>query len=266
MTPDHWIAVGGVAASGLISWIVSRYFYRRSDKRRTPTFVVRPQRTILVSPEITSTRIMTVLPGHDGEIGNGGITKAQIYFWNSGTLPILSDDVLEPFGIKCPGEVLDQKIIKSSRAVIGLEASVGDIDKRCLTLKFAVLEPGDGASIEIVYDGPPDREFEFAGACVGAAKPTVLPPDNIYFSSVLSRLSDPSTSILALVVLSFGPILAVIGVGWLIKRFFGEHVASILGAVLIGVFIIVLALAILTAAWDQYTKIKAPYLPPDVRS
>jgi len=32
MTADRWLAVALVVVSGLITWIVSRYYYRRSDK------------------------------------------------------------------------------------------------------------------------------------------------------------------------------------------------------------------------------------------
>jgi hypothetical protein len=85
MTADRWLAVALVVVSGLITWNVSRYYYRRSDKKRVPAFVVQSTST-LSEPVLSS--ISGVKLAYDGEdVGKSGIADAKIYFWNSGTLP-----------------------------------------------------------------------------------------------------------------------------------------------------------------------------------
>jgi len=265
MTIDRWLTLSLFIVGCVVTWFVSRHFYRRSDKRRTPTFVVRPERKVLVAADFASVTKFSVLY-EGGEVGKKGITEARIYFWNSGTLPILSADVLEPFTISMPGDILSCSVLKSSRDVIALRVSVKDFifDNQRMELRFAVLEPGDGATVQAIYDGPPDGKIEFTGACVGAAKPVVLPPDNIYFTSVASRLNQMYAPFY-LGLLAVVPILIFFGVSWVLRRFLGERATAIIGWTFFGCIGTLIVFVVGAMLWDQYRKIKAPYLPPDVR-
>lgn len=262
MTTDRWLTVIGIVASCFLSWLISRHFYRRSDKRRIPTFVVRPSRKTLVDPGLKSVDGWSVLL-EDREVGVRGITEAQIYFWNSGTLPILQNEILEPFIISFPEPILRCSVLKSNRDAIGMGVSVPELiyENKLLLIRFTVLEPGDGATIQVIYDGPPDAQIEFKGACVGAAKPTVLPPDNVYFIPLSKRLFDIYGILLGVPALAI--LFAIlIGIGWVVRRFLGEHV---LNGVMIGFFFTVLTLGFGSMLWDQYKKITAPSTPPDIR-
>jgi hypothetical protein len=74
------------------------YFYRRTEKKRVPTFMVNPRRRNLVQPELAKFDKFSLL--YDGtEVGKSGITAIQVYFWNSGSLEILSSQVLKPYSI-----------------------------------------------------------------------------------------------------------------------------------------------------------------------
>jgi hypothetical protein len=120
-------------------------------------------------------------PVHDLEVGHNGISEATIFFWNSGTLPILADEVLEPYTITIRNvPILAHSVLKSSRDVIGMKLSYLGEDEDRLELGFAVLEPGDGVSIRLIFDGPPTSKIAFSGACLESRKPTVLEPDPIY--------------------------------------------------------------------------------------
>jgi hypothetical protein len=190
-TIDRWLTVVGAIGipSGLLSWLITRHYYKRADKKRTPTFVVQSTRA-LVEPGLAA------IPGlavhHKGlRVGANGITEAKIHFWNSGTLPILRDDVLDPYTITLPARILTHSILKSTRDVVGLQASVKDENQpNVLTLDFAVLEPGDGATLWVVYDAPGNAGIEFNGTCLDARKPTVLPPDTIYSMPPFKRLGQ----------------------------------------------------------------------------
>src|ERR1700688_4722100 len=100
MTPDRWFTLVVSAVTFLLGGLLTRHYYRRSDKRRSPTFML-GSREALSSPRlIASARIKMI---HDGaEVGVNGITHAQVYFWNAGNLPILQSEVLERYTLSLP--------------------------------------------------------------------------------------------------------------------------------------------------------------------
>ncbi len=57
-------------------------------------------------------------------------------------------------------------------------------------IDFAVLEPGDGVRLRIVFDGQSDSALTFGGSCIGSAKVRVLAPDPVYFISRNARFVD----------------------------------------------------------------------------
>jgi hypothetical protein len=174
MTPDRWFTVFVSLITFLLGWLIARNYQRRSDRRRIPTFMLQARQS-LASPSLTVQGGVKVI--HEGaEVGANGITHLNVYFWNAGTLPILQAEVLEPYTISLPVKILRYSVVKSSRDVAGIHVSVSG---GTLTLDFAVLEPGDGATLYLVYDGPADVKIEFRGACLDAAKPKIL-DDPIY--------------------------------------------------------------------------------------
>lgn len=260
MTTDRWLAIVFLAIGGLISWFITRYYYSRGEKRRAPTFVIRPERELLATSKLASLPEFSVT--HKGApVGTDGITEVQIYFWNSGTLPILHTDVLEPFAIEFPGKILSSSLLKLSRDVIRLRLS--PVDQR-LDLTFELLEPGDGATLQIVYDGAPNATVLFSGVCVGAPKPLLLPPDKVYFISAWERFLQISSPLLILPISGAAGLLFS-GILWLLKHFFGEHAVNTFGISLIGAIFLLLVAVIGQQFWRQLRKMRAPYLPPDVR-
>jgi hypothetical protein len=258
MTLDRWVTVLGVLASGLFSWLVSRYFYRRSDKRRIPTFVIKPGRTPLSQAGLRQVESLAVL--HEGrQVGAQGITEAQVYFWNSGTLPILKDEILEPFTLSLPVSILHYSVLKSSREVVGFQVSASDdVPPRSLAFHFSVLEPGDGATIRVIYDGPLRTQIEFTGACLDAPKPMVLPPDNVYFTSRSDRIFQATVPWIVFPIgaaLVFG-LLA--GVVWVAQRFIPVWLGRtfLLGA---------LSVLIGSILWHELRQLWAKYVPPDIK-
>jgi hypothetical protein len=232
MTLDRWLTVLGVLASGLLSWMVSRYFYRRADKRRTPTFVVKPGRISLSEAGLSRVEGLSLLHG-GRQVGGDGITEAHVYFWNSGTLPILQDEILEPFTLSLPVSILHYSVLKSSRDVVGFRVSgSGDVPPKSLTFQFSVLEPGDGATIRIVYDGPVRTQIDFRGACLDAPKPTVLPPDNVYFIPRSDRIFQATVPWILMPIAAAVLFGLLLGLGWVAKRFVPDWVGHtfLLGA------------------------------------
>lgn len=275
MSTDRWLAVVGLAVAVLgvpFTVIVSRYYYRRSNKKRVPTFVIE-SRTALCQPSLTkSARNLTVLCDGKEVVGKNGITQAKLYFWNSGTLAMRADDVLQQYTISLPVPILSYALTKVSREVTHLSVQK-NTDKQ-LILSFSALEEGDGCTLTIVYDGPPSTAIEFNGASLDAPKPMVLPPDRFYSLPKSKRFIEAYGPILGI------PLMAVIGALisagilfgssagalYLLKRFLGDTAGqkafSVLAAVIIACFLL---FTIGVNVWPRIRRINAPYLPPDVK-
>lgn len=269
MTPDRWFTVwfttAGLLIGGLVTWFVSRYFYRRADRRRIPTFVVGKNQKVLCSPELFGVEGIKVL-----EQGNPKeptyIRELLVYFWNSGTLAIQRSDVLEPFSISLAAPLLQFKVLKTSRAVI--EFRVEEFLNN-LTLDFAVLEPNDGATISIVYEGNEETTPEFGGTCLEVARPTVLPPADFYIRSRWQRVKDspllglPMVFITALVLVGVAK-----GLIWLANKFPWLHL-DIMGVALAFLFAAVVAAGLLLGFFAMFfyevKKFRSAYVPPDIK-
>jgi len=261
MTPDRWIAAASLAL-GIIGIAMAVYFYRRTDKKRVPTFMVNPSKRTLVQPELAKFDKFSLL--YDGtEVGKSGITAIQVYFWNSGSLEILSSQVLKPYSISISnGRILSWSIIKTNRGVIHPQLVRDDENFNSLRLSFAVLEPGDGAVIEIVYDGPPAAKVEIDGVCVGSHRPMVLPSDGRSFSTRPKQFLDAYMDFIMLLlwICILGSILY--GLSKIVQRLFGERILLIVFLVFEGCLV---AFLILNFIRDQYSRATRKYIPPDIR-
>ena len=94
MSVDRWISIVS-AVLGLIGLLWGFWSHRRGIKRRIPTFVTRPSRHTLADPILTKLADIELL-FEKHPIGSNGVTAVHVYFWNSGQLPILKADVIEP--------------------------------------------------------------------------------------------------------------------------------------------------------------------------
>jgi len=261
MTPDRWIAAASLAI-GIIGIAMAMYFYRRTEKKRVPTFMVNPSRRSLVQPELAKFDKFSLL--YDGtDVGKSGITAIQVYFWNSGSLEILSSQILKPYSISISdGRILSWSIIKTNRGVILPHLVRVDGNFNSLRLSFAVLEPGDGAVIEIVYDGPHDAKVEIDGVCVGSHRPTVLPSDGRSFSTRPNQLFEPYIGLIAVTLMACIVVPIFLGVFWIIKKLFSERTGLTLILVFMGCCV---AFLIANFIRDQYSRATRKYVPPDIR-
>jgi hypothetical protein len=269
MTPDRWFTVwftlAGLVIGGLLTWFWSRYYYHRADRRRIPTFVVGKNQKVLCSPELFKVEGIKILD-RDKPKQPTYIRELLIYFWNSGTLAIQKSEILEPFSIHLAGPLLQYKVLKISRPVVGfwVEELVGD-----LILDFTVLEPNDGATISIVYEGNEEATPEFKGTCLEVAKPTVLAPADFYTHSRRQRIMNsplftlPMIGIVGLAILGSGK-----GLIWLANRFPWLHLDAI-GVALLWLLLTSLAgaflLGVLTSISDGVKKLRMAYIPPEIK-
>ena len=243
MNFDRWLAVVGIAAGtviGIVGIVLAIYYARRAEKKRLPTFVVSPKKVSLSSAELYALDGFKVTY-KDAVIGKSGLTETLVHFFNSGNLPILTEEVLTPFEIEFPFcHVLECSVIKQNRDVTGLTASIGTQELSVL-LDFALLEPNDGGTVRIVYDGPAEVGVQFKGSCIGASSPTVLPSDNVYFLKPIDRIKPfLMMPLMAVVAAVAGLILVIVmaGGGWLLKLLFGQENVGFVFGVIVAVIVI----------------------------
>ena len=267
MSVDRWlILISLVITIGAV--LFSIWAYRRGEKRRIPTVVKAPAPEVLVKSVVS--RLAGFSVTYNGKsVGNNGVTALFIYFWNDGQLPILQSDVISPYTVSFPKEVriLDLAVTKSTRSILGIEVQVtsNNSESDSVVIKFAVLEPGDGLKLQIIFDGPPDSQIIFEGSCIGSAKLRVLAPDWTYFVSRSKRFED---TYMPLVVTVIGAAIVgcLTGIFNLIGRFVNPtftHPLVIVLFVLLG-FCILWAIGYVFYGW--YKKWTAASVPPEIRS
>lgn len=271
---DRWLGVIGLAVAILgipISVLISRHYYRRAEKIRVPTFVIK-NRWSLSDPGLTKNVAGLVLMSNGQNVGKEGISQAKIHFWNSGSQAITRDDVLEPYSISLPIPILSFWANKVSREVTQLELQRDTANR--LILRFALLEPGDGGTFTIVFDGPKESPIDFNGVCFECPKPTVVAPheslslpksrrmlQQVYLPILSLPLILAGIGLLMLVVIA-GP---VYGISKLLHKLFEPKLADEVGQWLaVGAFIAFMLFGLLSSFWPSIRRINSPYLPPDI--
>ncbi len=126
-------------------------------------------------------------PDYDKELGfiykgkpvdSESITSVQVSIWNAGTRSIRESDVLEPFRLVLPDRaaILSARVKKTTRPICGFEVLDNQEDYKSGTchLKWRILEPGDGAVLQIIYAGSARYDPKLEGTVEGQRNGTVI--------------------------------------------------------------------------------------------
>jgi hypothetical protein len=158
----HWFGILGI----LIGAGLSFYFYEESNSPPRLSIFVDPIRTPIIDSSRFSSTTLRVLRPNGTEI-KSDVTATKFYIWNNGRGSIKSTEILEPLLISIKDHnsvVLDYKILKVSRNVVKPVITGNPVDpNRSLMLSFSILEPEDGFTGQIIYEGPPKVEFSISG-------------------------------------------------------------------------------------------------------
>lgn len=161
----NWIGILG-SLIGIAGLTLSFYFYKMSIALPEPVFLLDPSRTVIIDSERLSETPLRVVRLNGNEI-KGDITSVRFYFWNNGRKSIRPLNVLKPLVIAlddAAGEIIDYKVLKSSRSVVDPVIARHSADpKRSLDLSFSILEQEDGLSGQLLYKGKPDANVTISG-------------------------------------------------------------------------------------------------------
>lgn len=171
---SFWFGIIGTVGT-IIGIALAVYFYKVSKSKPLLTFSVHPLKTELKRPDFDKELGFIY---RSKPIGSESITAVQVSIWNAGTQSIRDSDVLDPLRILMPdgSEILSARVKKASRAICGFEC----LDNReayesgTCPVKWRILEPGDGAVLQIIYAGDAQHDPTLQGILEGQQEGVVV--------------------------------------------------------------------------------------------
>jgi hypothetical protein len=158
------MGIAGSVAS-LIGVALAVYFYYASIQRPELTCYIHPSRATVVSGG-QSTALTVSYAGKQIE---KDVTAVQVAIWNAGTSPLRREDVLSGIKIESVSKVqiLEARVRKTSRSEIMFALDDSKRQEGAVGIDWKVLERNDGASIQLIYLGPPTEKFTVTGSVIG---------------------------------------------------------------------------------------------------
>ncbi len=250
-----WIGISGLLL-GVLGISLAIYYGRRAEKRRIPTFVIQPSPEVLIKEALLAYRGFSV-KFHNIPVIEQSVVAVHIQFWNRGSLPIIKSEILRPYKIVFPKscKFLDLAIVKQSRPEIQTKLCVDNGDEQeFVSIDFNILEPGDGMTIHVLYNGPATAKFEFDGVCIGAPGPEVIDSAYVRYKHPL-HISKPTRislgCYLVLLVVIFVYDHLIVPSHPLLAR-----VGEVIGYVFLGLLGLILVAAISGFGYFQFFKTK----------
>lgn len=155
---------------GLLGIFLAIHFYQISKSKTELVFLIDPIRTILVDSSPLSEQPFRI-EKLDGSELHGSISAIRFYLWNNGNQSIKPSNILSPIKILLEdenGQILDYKILKSSRSIINPRLIFDDTNQSELLLTFDILEQDDGITGQLIYEGELDTEIAIIGVIEGS--------------------------------------------------------------------------------------------------
>ena len=198
-----WLSIVGTVGT-FFGVVLSVYFYQASQVKPLLTFGVHPLKTELQRPDYDK-ELGFIYKGKPVE--SESITSVQVSIWNAGTRSIRDSDILDPFRLVMPdgSAILSVRAKKTSRPICGFEILGNQEDYKSGTcrLKWRILEPGDGAVLQIIYAGSARRDPKLEGAVEGQRDGIVVEGYNLNVSrtAIEDKLSIPVSLVGPIIVL-----------------------------------------------------------------
>ncbi len=179
---NPWIG-GASLVLASISIIVAVYFGVRSTARRELAFTQEKPSILVFDPGLTSAFDLTPQSLVWSRSGIDPISE-KVYvvsfaIWNTGRLSVKPEHVLKPLRIQVGDEVKQPIAIWEvrpsswSREEIKMKITGDVVEENGLPqipIGFRILEPGDGASFQVIYSGPEDIDVSLWGTVEGITR------------------------------------------------------------------------------------------------
>jgi len=161
---NPWVGIIGSVAS-IVGVLLAVYFYFLSVRSPELVYYVNPARAVVVT-QGTASRLSVLF---DGRQISQDVTASQVAIWNRGREPIRQAAILKPIIIQTypKAPILEATIRKKSREVVNLQMEQTRLSEGEVSLKWNILEKGDGAVVQLVYAGGPGVQIRCDGVIEG---------------------------------------------------------------------------------------------------
>jgi hypothetical protein len=157
---------------GLVSFVAALWIYRASRIGVRPVYQRKALRLIGQDDDLLPDDVEIRFAGRGVE----RLTKTFVVFWNSGAVTLRGSDVVDRDPLRCDfsegTEVLAVRIVKASRTINDFTASMDPKLHSRVHIAFDYLDPGDGATFEILHTDTktyPDIHGTIRGVPAGVA-------------------------------------------------------------------------------------------------
>ena len=164
---NPWVGIVGSAAS-IVGVLLAVYFYFQSVRSPELVYYVNPARAVVVK-QGTASRLSVLF---DEIQISQDVTASQVAIWNRGREPIRQAAILKPIIIQTypKAPILEATIRKKSREVVNLQMEQTRLSEGEVSLKWNILEQGDGAVVQLVYAAGPDIQIRCDGVIEGQSR------------------------------------------------------------------------------------------------
>lgn len=157
---------------GLLGIVLAVHFHRKS--RRVHLLAFQHERTTLVQG-LRSQFEQLSLHYADRPIENVSVSVFKI--WNAGTETLRGADIAPADSLRIEAtdgvDLLDTQLLKSTTPAIRFHVDYRE-RRRLAHLKFDYLDPGDGATVQVVHTGVADGALAVRGTLMAAGTPREL--------------------------------------------------------------------------------------------
>ena len=136
---------------GVEGIVISIYFYYDVQKYPFLKMYEIPRKTVVVSKQDAS----NIEIYSDGKPVEEDVSATQLVVWNAGESPIYEGMILrkiEIFPIN-PLKIYDVQVTKITRDVTDFKLSSSQLKKNVIPISWRILEPDDGAIVQIIHSG-----------------------------------------------------------------------------------------------------------------
>ncbi len=164
---NPWVGIIGSVAS-IVGVLLAVYFYFQSVRSPELVYYVNPARAVVVK-QGTASRLSVLF---DGRQISQDVTASQVAIWNRGREPIRQAEILKPIIIQTypKAPILEATIRKKSREVVNLQMEQTRLSEGEVSLKWNILEQGDGAVVQLVYAAGPGVQIRCDGVIEGQSR------------------------------------------------------------------------------------------------
>ena len=154
---------------GIIGVIVGLFLYKRSTRTATPAYQKSSLRLLGQNEDILPEEVTVFFK--DEEIAR--LTRTILILWNNGSEVLYGDKIVAKDPIRISFDagdtILGFRILKRSTDVNDFSVRKDNPNPHQLTVSFSYLDPGDGASVELLHDSE-KRYPEVRGSIMGLPK------------------------------------------------------------------------------------------------